>query len=82
MTNEQQRHTPTFYAWLLEQREQDSPVGEFARAAKYDRTLPRRATMLATYQKHLQRKNADRSAVEALNEAWHAWEASRQADRA
>lgn len=63
----------TFRTWCTTQRHRNDPIGDIARDILADTTFPNMDTEGA-WRRHLQQHNASDEALEALHEAYHAYE--------
>lgn len=60
----------TFYSWLIQFRDDDSPLGDLARDAKIDKNFPRHATTQKYLCTYLEKQNACDGAIQTLNDAF------------
>jgi uncharacterized protein YozE (UPF0346 family) len=65
----------TFYQWLMEQCDEDSPIGDLACDARSDTGFPKQVSSRDTLVGYLQQRGACREAIETAHEAWSAWKA-------
>ncbi len=62
--------TKSFYSWLLEFKNDDTPIGDLARDARSDREFPRRSISYGHLKKYLERQHACDDAMNVFMEAF------------
>ncbi len=60
----------TFNEWLKKQSMRDDPVGDLAKDAQYDSSVPSGNASIEDWQLHLENRRACDDAMRTLEEAW------------